>query len=255
MFDVLGPLTEQASTLRQSLDVTGRYSRLMAEGHEPELHEDCDRALIRLPALRGELASVRLTAEFAMTALLPMLRLFAGEQARPMRVDFAYRAPHYVAEYARVFGDAVHFEQAFTQMELPRAYLDETRVYRSPEIFALLETEAERSLGRLERDSSLRERIVSVLSRGAPRRLAMDEVARELGMSARSLRRRMQAEGVGFAALVQLSSTRAAKRMLERPGASIQETAHAMGFASSAAFHRAFKRWTGMTPKQYQDSF
>ena len=83
----------------------------------------------------------------------------------------------------------------------------------------------------------------------------MEEVARELEISARSLRRRMLAEGLSYGNLVTRSRTNAAKRMLQRPSSSIQETAHAMGFASAAAFHRAFKRWTGMTPKQYRESF
>jgi AraC-like DNA-binding protein len=74
-------------------------------------------------------------------------------------------------------------------------------------------------------------------------------------MSARSLRRRMTSEGVSYVELVTLNRMNTAKRMLERPNASIQETAYAMGFASPAAFHRAFKRWTGITPKDYQDSF
>jgi AraC-like DNA-binding protein len=83
----------------------------------------------------------------------------------------------------------------------------------------------------------------------------MDEVARELGMSARSLRRRLQSEGISFSDLVTRNRVVTSKRLLEQPGASIQEIAFAMGFASPSAFHRAFKRWTGLTPKQYQDSF
>jgi AraC-like DNA-binding protein len=83
----------------------------------------------------------------------------------------------------------------------------------------------------------------------------MEDVARELEMSARSLRRRMQAEGLSFSALTTRHRIQLAKNLLERPSLSIQEAAHELGFSSSTAFHRAFKRWTGMTPKQYRESF
>jgi AraC-like DNA-binding protein len=255
MFDVVGPLAEHAATLRQGIETMARYSRLLAEGHEPELREKRDVAAIRFPSLRGDFAAVRVTAEFAMTALLPMLRLFAGDEARPTQVAFAYEAPAYVAEYERIFGGVARFGRAFTEMELPRAWLDKAQLYQSPDLYALLRTQAERTLGRLERDAPLSQRIERILANHGSRQLTMDDVARELDMSARSLRRRMLIEGVSYTELVTRNRTNAAKRMLEHPSASIQETAYAMGFASAAGFHRAFKRWTGMTPKQYRDSF
>jgi AraC-like DNA-binding protein len=255
MFDVIGPLAELASTLRQCIENAGRYSQLLAEGHDPELCEEGEVATIRFRALRGDFAAVRLTAEFAMAALLPVLRLFAGETARPTRVSFAYAAPEYTAEYARIFGGAERFDRAFTEMEFPRAWLDKAQLYQSPELYALLKTEAERTLGRLERDAAFRERIERILAKHDLRQLTMDDVARELEMSARSVRRRLAAEGVSYEELITHHRMNTAKRMLERPDLPIQEIAYAMGFASAPAFHRAFKRWTGMTPMQYRASF
>jgi AraC-like DNA-binding protein len=255
MFDILGPLAEQAATLRQGLEVAARYSPLVAEGQPLELCETGDVAKIRFSALRGDFAAVRLTAEFAMTALLSMLRAFAGDRARPSQVSFAYPAPAYVDEYVRIFSGAARFDQPVTELELPREWLDRKQLYQSPELYEVLKTQAERTLGRLERDTDLSERIKRILAKQSPQQLSMDVVARELDMSARSLRRRLLAEGVSFSALLNHERMNAAKRLLEGPSGSIQEIAHALGFASPAAFHRAFKRWTGMTPKQYRGSF
>jgi AraC-like DNA-binding protein len=117
-----------------------------------------------------------------------------------------------------------------------------------------LKARAENALGRLERESTQTARVEQILATASPRQVSMDEVARELGISRRSLRRHLAAEGTSFAELAERSRIRAAKRMLEHRGSSIQEIAYALGFAAPAAFHRAFKRWTGMTPKQYQAS-
>jgi AraC-like DNA-binding protein len=255
MFDVLGPLTEQAATLRESIEAAARYARLMAEGHGPELREDDARALIRFPSLRGDVTAVRVTAEFAMTSMLSMMRLFAGDNAQPTEVCFAYAAPHYAAEYQRIFGDRARFERDTTELEIPRAWLDKPQPYRSADLYALLKTQADRTLARLDRDAPLSQRITSILNTHGARPVSMDDVARELEMSPRSLRRRMLGEGLSYADLVTQSRISVAKQLLERPSASIQETAYAMGFASPAAFHRAFKRWTGMTPKQYRERF
>jgi len=255
MFDVMGPLTEHAATLRESVRAMGRYARLFADGHDPELWEQGDVAAIQLPALRGDYPLVRFTAEFSMTALLTTLELFAGPKARPTAVCFAYSAPAYAAEYARVFGGAERFEREMTELVFPSAWLDRPQPYRSPELYTVLKEQADRSLGRLERAAPLQARIEELLIKHAPRVLTMEEVAAEIGVSDRSLRRRLAEEGLSFSDLLARSRMNAAKRMLERPSASIKETAFAMGFASETAFHRAFKRWTGMTPKQYQDSF
>jgi AraC-like DNA-binding protein len=154
-----------------------------------------------------------------------------------------------------VLGPNVRFDQPCTELGFPRAWLDQPQLYQSPELHAVLKRQAERALGRLERDATQTARVERVLAAHSPRQLTMDEAARELGMNRRSLRRHLAAEGVRYSELAERCRIQAAKRMLEDRRASIQETAFAMGFAAPAAFHRAFKRWTGMTPREYQGSF
>jgi AraC-like DNA-binding protein len=255
MFDVLGPLAERAATLREMVETTSRYARLLADGHDPQLLEADERASIRFPSLRGEFAAVRLTAEFSLVALVRALGQYVDAPLRATKVCFAYEAPSYAAEYRRVFAGSEQFGQSFTGVEFPREWLERSQFHQNPDLFALLKTQAEQSLGRLERVATLSDRIKVALASRNPRELpTIDDMARELDMSARSLRRRLLAEGKTFGALVERSRINAAKDLLAQPRASIQDVAYAMGFAAPAAFHRAFKRWTGMTPKEYQAS-
>jgi AraC-like DNA-binding protein len=255
-FAVLGHVTEHAPTLRQSIHTLSRYSRIVTDDSESVLCEEGETALIHCAQPSYVSRSLRLSLELAMSGLVRLMRLFVGAHARPRRVLFEYEAPAYHAEYKRIFGGAERFGQAFTAIEFDRAWLDCTQLHKDPELYTALKAQAERQLGRLTRDADLAELVRQHLAGCDPRHMpTMDEVARHCGMSARTLRRRLFAEHSAYKELVERALADAAKRMLEDPATSIHQTAYAMGFATPTAFHRAFKRWTGMTPKEHKTSY
>ena len=88
-------------------------------------------------------------------------------------------------------------------------------------------------------------RIEPLLADGPVR---VDAVARALGLSRQTLYRRLKAEGTTFEALVERVRRRLALELL-RGGASVKEAAYRLGFSDPAAFSRAFKRWTGQSPR------
>ncbi|SVD87682.1 uncharacterized protein METZ01_LOCUS440536, partial [marine metagenome] len=80
---------------------------------------------------------------------------------------------------------------------------------------------------------------------------SLGEVAKCLNLSSRSLRRKLQEEGTSFSRVVDDVSAAIAKHQLTFARTSIQEIAYNLGFSQPSSFHRAFKRWTGMTPAQF----
>jgi AraC-like DNA-binding protein len=239
--------------LREALQVSARYARIVMDAPRLELCEEGDSASVRCTPLSGEDPEVRLTAEFVMSSLQYLIRRFVGGAAQVRRVLFAYQAPAHRAEYARIFEGREQFAQAFTGIEFDLAWLDRSHTYRSPELRTLLQARAELLLARVEQDAPAAERVKRWLAaQSLETKPTMDTIARALGMSARSLRRRLHDEGAPYDDLVEGARALRAKSMLADPRLSIQETAYALGFVTPASFSRAFKRWTGMAPSAYR---
>jgi AraC-like DNA-binding protein len=216
--------------------------------------EKDDSATLRLSFPRTTLRSDRMHAEFVMAGLLRMIKTFAGPHAKVRAVYFEHPRPDHHLEYTRVFGGAERFRRALTGIEIDRKILDQACLHHHAELYQVLRSHAERTLSHLTHGVGQAERLKQYFlarpSLGAIPDMAM--VARDLGMSVRSLRRRLTEEGVSYKAVLEESLGTVATRLLSDSRRSIQETAHAMGFSDPTAFHRAFKRWTGMTPKQYR---
>ena len=254
-YDVLGYLSTQSSCLREALTVAQRYTRIVKAGPQLELHETADSASVRIHLGNEDAPEMRLTAEFAQLCMLSLMRRYVGDNAQPLRVSFAYKTPAYRAEYTRLFAGREHFSQAFTGIEIPRAWLGRSQVCCSNELRTWLEVRANQLLARAEQAVSTADRVRGLLHAHAQRaQPTMEQVADDLGMSSRTLRRHLHAELVKFDDLVDEALAERAKHMLSNPDCSVQEVAYEMGFQTPSAFSRAFKRWTGAAPSTFRQT-
>jgi AraC-like DNA-binding protein len=81
---------------------------------------------------------------------------------------------------------------------------------------------------------------------------SIEQVARELGMSVRTLQRRLRLEGVSFEEIGDDIRTTLAKSYLRDSGMSISEVSYLLGFSEPSAFSRAFRNWTGTSPQDFR---
>jgi AraC-like DNA-binding protein len=250
-FDLFPPLVSHAPTLREALGLCSQFGRLLKEGTNITLHEQGDTVAIRLHFARVSPLSDRVNAEFALAGLFRLVRGFGGANAPIHSVDFEHARPGYHREHARIFQGVERFSQPSTNIAFASTLLDRAHMHLHSELFLVLRREAERNLDRLARELTQEERLRQYLLAQRPQSMPdMEAAARDLRVSARTLRRRLAEEGVSFRSVVQSVLETLASHMLRDPNRTIQETAHAMGFADAASFHRAFKRWKGVTPKR-----
>jgi AraC-like DNA-binding protein len=253
-FDLVAHLIAHAPTLRDGLELCLRFQRVFSDDPELTLLEKGDIATIRLAFPRTTARADRMLTEFVMTGVLRMIKTFAASSTTVRAVSFEHERPAYHREYTRIFGGVERYGRSFTGIEIDRKLLDQPGLHRHAELYEMLRSQAERKLDHLTRGVGYADRLKQYLLVRSPRGAMPDmaTAARELGMSVRSLRRRLTEEGVSYRAILEESFGAVAARLLGDSRRSIQETAHAMGFSDPTAFHRAFKRWTGMTPKQYR---
>jgi len=252
-FALVANLIALAPTLRDALEIGAQFGSLLFLDTHQRLEESADVATIRHDFPRTSPRADRMHAEFVIAGLERLIGLFAGPDACISGAYFEHAAPAYRSEYSRVFKGAERFNQSFTGIEFPRKLLDARQLHHDPRLYALMHAEARRSIDTFARGPSHAERLKRYLSaRPASRIPSMAVAARELGMSVRSLRRRLAEEGVSYRALVQEKLAEVAIQVLETPGRSVQEAAFATGFSDCTAFHRAFKQWTGVTPAEFQ---
>jgi AraC-like DNA-binding protein len=251
--DVLGFLSSQASTIREGLTAFVRFHKLLSDCKDSILVELDDVARFRYEFPRSTERCNRLRAEFGMTLLLRAGQRYVGARTLARRVYFEHEAPPYASEYARIFQGAERFGHEYTAIEFDRELLDQQQLHKNPELYRVLEARAQRKIRSLDASVSLAEKLCDYLAEQDPTALPdMDQVARHFGMSARSLRRRLRDEGKSYGVLLGDVLGKTACEMLGDGDQTIQETAYALGFSDTSAFHRAFKRWTGLTPKQYK---
>ena len=173
----------------------------------------------------------------------------------PKAIRFAHAEPSYRAEYDRIFGVPLFFGSHMNALLVDEAILNMKLPRTNPYLTEVLTARAEALLKALDSSKTIRGRVESLLipllHTGE---VNMDMVAGKLGLSRQTLFRRLKAEGVTFEQVLDELRHTLALHYLKEKKISVSETAYLLGFSEAAAFSRAFKRWTGASPRRFNES-
>jgi AraC-like DNA-binding protein len=213
-----------------------------------------DRARVTLrPVVAIQPARLRHYHEYTLAFLAVRGRMLVGDAAAPSEVRFMHPAPAVTAEHARIFRAPVRFGQPMNELVVPKAVLDLPLPTANAAASAALGRAGETLLGTDANDvlESARAATRAALDGGD---VSLEAVARRLRVGARTLQRRLHEHGTSYARLLDDVRSETARRWVEQRTMSFGEIAFGLGFSEPSAFHRAFKRWTGVTPRDYQAS-
>jgi AraC-like DNA-binding protein len=254
-FGLLSYLGASCATWGDALRKVFGYFRLLSEGSAYHLTTDDDRAVVTATQDAVTAEPVRHRVEFTIAVVHGYGRRFVAGDWLTSDVFFEHPRPDVddLQEHARVFGRLPRFAAGGSGFAFPAALLDRPLVTSDPGLAAVLDRVAARLLADEPDPTRLSHQVRCDLLRvGLHGQVSLEAVARRLGMSPRTLQRRLRDEETSHHEVLEQVRRAVATRMLAGSDTGIAEVACAVGFSEPAAFHRAFKRWTGRTPSEFR---
>lgn len=249
----IGFLAQSAPDVREALGLLASHSHLHNPGATIEVVESDAVATFSYSIVQIGIDSHEQILDGAMAAAFNIMRGLCGQSWLPTQVRFAHARPGDVAAFRQFFRADLYFDAEETALVFSRQWLDQ------------VPSSADRLLHKMmhQRVSELAlaagDDVVGQLRRLLPRLLtthsaSLAGAAKAVGLSARTLTRRLAAEGTSFTQLRADACHTIACQLLAGTRMAAGEIAALLGYANLSAFTRAFGRWSGVGPAQWRAS-
>jgi len=253
-FDAFSFIACASATYAEAVGNVRRYMRLLNNGAVLDLEVDKDAAWMVWRSVTPNIPAVRHDSECVMAMCVTYSRLWLGD-FDPVEVHFRHEAPTDTSGVEAFFAAPVHYgsEQCairFAPSHLPRAVRS-----ADASLVSLLEKYANEALAALPEPGRYALQVRSLIVKGlADGDVGLGGIAKQVGLSERSLQRHLRDEGTSHKRLVEDTRRELAVRYLGNHAVSASEVAYMLGYSETAPFFRAFKKWTGQTPGQFRQA-
>jgi AraC-like DNA-binding protein len=240
-----------SDTLGDALKRASRYSCITNEAIGLEYREG------REPKLRLTYSGIPRHAdqhqiEFCIVAMVRVSRVLSGRHLVPERVSMIHARSEGISKFAGFLGEDVEFASKADEIAFPAASAEWALVDADPRLNKILLKTCEESLNhRKSKVAAFRTTVENTVAPLLPHGQAhADVVAKKLGMSERTLARRLTEEGMTFNEVLQQLKASLAIRYLQEDAMPISRIAWLLGFEEASSFSHACRRWTGKSPRE-----
>ncbi|MEP3225415.1 MAG: AraC family transcriptional regulator ligand-binding domain-containing protein [Parasphingorhabdus sp.] len=252
-YGAFGLAWKAAPDLRGSYVRSTRYGRVLGNAETYSLEQCPDGWFYNLEKAGDGSLGMLLSNEASLSAVVAISQEVSTAKFVPEAVFFKHAPRGDIAVYADHFGCPVHFESNRNALLVSEETLAVSNRLGDETIATFFDRHLEKELAELADANSLEKRVrltvAQLLSEGVP---TLSVIASKLGMSSRTLQRRLSDQGHSFQNLVDLARQELAQQLLRDTKYSLAEIAFLTGFAEQSGFTRAFKRWAGQTPRSYR---
>ena len=253
LFGVVGLCASCAPTMRDLFRVVPDHPALAWGSIELSVWRDGDEEYVAFSKNAEVESCARFFVERDATATLALFRQTLGAHQGPTSVCFAHAAPADVSPYETFFGCPVRFGESVNQIRFSRDVWDARPPQANAMSYRFYANQCRRLSAAMEAPLSYADVVRSRLRASTPIP-PLEDIVSSLGLTKRTLQRRLAAEGTRFSDLLADVRRERALELMRLEYMRYDEIASRLGFADASAFSRAFKTWTGHSPRDYRSA-
>ena len=240
------------SDMGAALELFLRYGQTFIQSSSWHRSVSKDGVTLRLQQNTGTSYQKMLVTELAFSQLHLASKLLVARPAEGVRVHFSYSKPAHFRVYEQNWPFPMEFDQEHTQIFMSDQWLRQRVRTGDPTTNVLFSQQCEELVSGMTEVDETSAIVRRLLIHSAGKFLTISEVAEQLNVTERTLRRRLAAEGTDFRTIFDDIKSTLAKNYLRKTSLSVLEIADLLNYAEATNFHRAFQRWNSTTPTDYR---
>ncbi len=252
-YGAIGLAWKAAPNLLGSYGRAERYARVLTSVSAYELRQAPEGVYFHLNRDGERILGRRLSCEADMASIATISAESCSKPFKPLHLYFKHDGPGRPDVYEDFFGCPVTFGSDMDAFLLTKEQVLAPNKVGDAGLSRFFDAHMDGEVAEFKDEASLdlrvRNEVSRALSQGVPK---ISDIAAQLGMSGRTLQRRLSDNGASFQSLVDAARRELAERLLSDTGYPLAEVAFLTGFSEQSAFNRAFKRWAGQTPRSYR---
>ena len=254
LFATMAELVSHCGTLGELLDKAINFYNLVSNDIPMKLSRSQGNAVVSFQLTQPHLDPEHFMAEFWLVIWHRFPSWYIGQPIRLQETHFTFSSPQHRDELQIMFPSQLHFNRSANRLIFDAQYLDKPLVRSDQELETYVQNAPADVMTIPGSDSTLEAKIERIIGQRHPDRLIfapIHQLAEELGISSQTLHRRLKESATSYQKIKDNLRREVAIQKLVNERLSVEQVADIVGFTESRSFTRAFKHWTGLTPREY----
>ena len=241
------------STVRQSLQLMEKFSKVVTTSATLAFHEEGDEVVVSLPQVDGRVEpSIHARDAFMAMIVLGMKNVYTDEVNHLHGLKLMREKPKDTSRHDEIFKCPIDYNNDVCEFRVSKSFIDEVLPTGNAELVRINEQVLNEYLKRFNKNDTVAavyNTLLKLLPHGEPGR---EKVADALGTSGRSLHRKLKELNTSYKVILDDARKNLALEYIKQPDISMITITYQLGFSDSTSFSRSFKRWTGSSPSDYR---